>query len=173
MSIGSFFVISIGSFFFIPTDELGPSSFSDWLFLKLFYGDIFALSVAFVPQVIIFSFAKEKVQTTLAVLLLFVGSVIIALAPLIELQNDVFLAAHGIINNSYPGVDLQPGDSLRTDLAGVTYIFIGPLLPLILLSVAPAKAVSRRLIFLALGLLLLIGLNELSKLGLDVTAPKL
>src|SRR5262249_6242404 len=44
--------------------------------------------------------------------------------------------------------------------------------PLILLSVAPAKAVSRRLIFLALGLLLLIGLNELSKLGLDVTAPK-
>jgi hypothetical protein len=45
-------------------------------------------------------------------------------------------------------------------------------LPLILLSVAPAKAVSRRLIFLALGLLLLIGLNELSKLGLDLTAPK-
>ena len=46
-------------------------------------------------------------------------------------------------------------------------------LPLILLSVAPAKAVNRRLIFLALGLLLLIALNELSKLGLDVTAPKL
>jgi hypothetical protein len=45
--------------------------------------------------------------------------------------------------------------------------------PLILLSVAPAKAVSRRLIFLALGLILLIALNELSKLGLDVTAPKL
>jgi hypothetical protein len=44
--------------------------------------------------------------------------------------------------------------------------------PLILLSVAPAKAVSRRLIFLALGLVLLIALNELSKLGLDVTAPK-
>lgn len=45
--------------------------------------------------------------------------------------------------------------------------------PLILLSVAPARAVTRRLIFLALGLLLLIALNELSKLGLDVTAPKL
>jgi hypothetical protein len=45
-------------------------------------------------------------------------------------------------------------------------------LPVILLSVAPAKAISRRLIFLALGLLLLIALNELSKLGLDVTAPK-
>jgi hypothetical protein len=46
------------------------------------------------------------------------------------------------------------------------------LLPVILLSVAPAKAVSRRLIFLALGLLLLIALNELSKLGLDLTAPR-
>ena len=44
--------------------------------------------------------------------------------------------------------------------------------PLILLLAAPAKAISRRLIFLALGLLLLIALNELSKLGLDVTAPK-
>jgi hypothetical protein len=44
--------------------------------------------------------------------------------------------------------------------------------PLVLLSVAPAKNVARRLIFLALGLLLLIGLNELSKLGLDLTAPK-
>jgi hypothetical protein len=46
-------------------------------------------------------------------------------------------------------------------------------LSVLLLSVAPAKAVSRRLIFLALGLLLLIALNELSTLGLDVTAPKL
>jgi hypothetical protein len=41
-------------------------------------------------------------------------------------------------------------------------------LPVILLSVAPAKAVSRRLIFLAIGLVILIALNELSKL-----APKL
>jgi len=46
-------------------------------------------------------------------------------------------------------------------------------LTLIMLSVVPAKAISRRLIFLALGLILLIALNELSKLGLDVTAPKL
>ena len=44
--------------------------------------------------------------------------------------------------------------------------------PLLLLSVAPAKAVSRRLIFLAIGVILLIALNELSKLGLDVIAPK-
>jgi hypothetical protein len=46
------------------------------------------------------------------------------------------------------------------------------ILPLHLLSVAPAKAVSRRLIFLGLGLLLLIALNELSKFGLDLTAPR-
>ena len=55
----------------------------------------------------------------------------------------------------------------------MTSIGIILVLPPILLSIAPAKALSRRLIFLALGLLLLIALNELSKLGLDVTAPKL
>ena len=46
------------------------------------------------------------------------------------------------------------------------------ILPQILLSFAPARAISRRLIFMAFGLLFLIALNELSKLGLDVTAPK-
>ena len=53
-----------------------------------------------------------------------------------------------------------------------TAFLMMPVLLLILLSVAPAKAISRRLIFLALGLLLLIALNELSKLGIDLTAPK-
>jgi hypothetical protein len=48
-----------------------------------------------------------------------------------------------------------------------------PVLLLILLSVAPARAISRRLIFLAIGLVLLIALNELSKLGIDLTTPKL
>jgi hypothetical protein len=64
----------------------------------------------------------------------------------------------------------QIGTYVEAGLAAVAMIWV---LPLILLSVAPAKAVSRRLIFLALGLLLLIALNEISKLGLDVTAPKL
>jgi hypothetical protein len=59
------------------------------------------------------------------------------------------------------------------ELAGIAAIVMMIVLPLILLSVAPAKAIARRLIFLALGLLLLIALNELSKLGLDLTAPKL
>jgi TIR domain len=53
----------------------------------------------------------------------------------------------------------------------VTYVSV-MVIPLILLSVAPAKAITRRLIFLAIALLLLIALNELSKFGLDVTAPK-
>ena len=55
---------------------------------------------------------------------------------------------------------------------GMTALLLVWLLPPLLFFVAPAKAVARRLIFLALGLLLLIGMNELSKLGLDVTAPK-
>jgi TIR domain len=54
----------------------------------------------------------------------------------------------------------------------ITFLVLLPILLMVMLSVAPAKAVSRRLIFLAIGLLLLIALNELSKLGLDVTAPK-
>jgi hypothetical protein len=50
------------------------------------------------------------------------------------------------------------------ELTAVTVISV---LPLILLSVAPAKQVNRRLIFLGLGLLLLIALSELSRLGLN------
>jgi ABC-type uncharacterized transport system permease subunit len=56
--------------------------------------------------------------------------------------------------------------------AAIAAALLGFILPIGLLSVAPAKAVSRRLIFLAIGLILLIALNELSKLGLDVTAPR-
>lgn len=68
-------------------------------------------------------------------------------------------------------VMIQPvGLSAGPTATAVTMILV---FPLILLSVAPAKAVSRRLIFLAIGLLLLIAFNEISKLGLDVTAPKL
>ena len=66
---------------------------------------------------------------------------------------------------------ISPGADPKLD-AGITSWSMIILLPLILLSVAPAKAVSRRLIWLALGLLLLIALNELSKLGLDLAAPQ-
>ncbi len=55
----------------------------------------------------------------------------------------------------------------------LTAVAMIAILPQILLSFAPARAISRRFIFMALGLILLIALNELSKLGLDLTAPKL
>ena len=66
----------------------------------------------------------------------------------------------------------EPADKYNAMVVFSAIAMLG-VLPLIVLSVAPAKAVSRRLIFLAIGLILLIALNELSKLGLDVTAPKL
>jgi hypothetical protein len=46
-------------------------------------------------------------------------------------------------------------------------------LPLMLLSVAPAKAVTRRLVFLAIGLILLIALNELSNVCNEFDCKKL
>ena len=61
------------------------------------------------------------------------------------------------------GVSIGPNDALLVSLFVVICVS-----PVILLSVAPAKHVSRRLIFLAIGLILLIALNELSKF-----APKL
>ena len=67
----------------------------------------------------------------------------------------------------------NPSDNLAVAAAYFASAAMLLVLTLIILSAAPAKAVSRRLIFLALGLLLLVALNELSKLGLDVTAPKL
>jgi len=73
-------------------------------------------------------------------------------------------------------IAIYPVTEISTDVQNYFFLIYAPLawiLAIVLLSVAPAKAVSRRLIFLALGLLLLIALNELSKLGLVLTAPKL
>jgi len=69
-----------------------------------------------------------------------------------------------------PSEGLKPNEGVIISLIALAMISV---LPQILLSIAPAKAISRRLIFLAIGLILLIALNELFKLGLDVTAPKL
>jgi hypothetical protein len=102
------------------------------------------------PQVIIVLFSRHRLHAGLSILLLFVFFWIITVTPY---QSMGATASHTVI-------------------AGASFILSTWFIPLILLSVAPAKAISRRLIFLALGLLLLIALNELSKLGLDVTAPK-
>jgi hypothetical protein len=96
-----------------------------------------------VPAVTIILFSRHRLQAALSMFLFSIFFIIIAFHQLIG------------------------GIPIAVSLA---MLFV---LAVVLLSVAPAKAVSRRLIFLALGLLLLIALNELSKLGLDVTAPKL
>jgi hypothetical protein len=84
------------------------------------------------------------------------------------------LVGHHAIIAWHQILRIDPSDDLDAYLAAylTAFAMLG-LLPLILLSVAPARAATRRLIFLGLGLLLLTALNELSKLGLDVTAPKL
>jgi hypothetical protein len=104
------------------------------------------LTVLIGPPVIMVLFARHRLYAALSAFLLEIFFVIIALRQL--------------IGSEVPA-------------AGLTALAMAMVLPLILLAVAPAKAVTRRLIFLALGLILLIALNELSKLGLDVTAPKL
>jgi len=98
-----------------------------------------------VPQVIIVLFARHRLHASISVFLLFIfaGTLVIV-----------------------------PGSDDPDFKVAVGFWLTASVLPVILLSAAPAKVVSRRLIFLALGLLLLIALNELSKLGLDLTAPK-
>jgi len=97
-------------------------------------------------------FSKHKLYATMAILLIVIFFTLIMYNQLLH-------------------IPIERGKSFNS--AATTAVIMMWFLPLILLSVAPAKAVSRRLIYLAIGLLLLIALNELSKLGIDVTAPKL
>jgi hypothetical protein len=109
-----------------------------------------------------------------------IGALALLISPIVLFANHRLHAAISvgliltfcIIMAFLPLRELGPGNP-DLDMNSLVMLGLICILPLITLSVAPAKAVSRRLIFLALGLLLLIALNELSKLGLDVTAPKL
>ena len=94
----------------------------------------FSIPVALVIAV----FARQRLHAAISAVL-FLGA--FSFITLMQLQLD-FISAPGLF---------------------VFVSLIAWFSPLILLSVAPARAVSRRLIFLALGLLLLIALNELSK----------
>jgi hypothetical protein len=106
---------------------------------------------------------------------LFTGSVIITVLvyeiSLVPLARERLNAALTIfIMSIFSSIIIRPSAAdpdPDDDIAFLVAVSMQLLLPLILLSVAPAKAVSRRLIFLVLGLLILIALNELSKLGLD------
>lgn len=115
---------------------------------------VVAVLIVFVPPLFIIPviFARDRLNAGVSICLLIIFWIIITL-------NQIESATENIGPDKYGNIAL----------AVLAMIWV---LPLILLSVAPAKAVSRRLIFLAMGLILLIALNELSKLGLDVTAPK-
>jgi hypothetical protein len=109
---------------------------------------IYVTAMVLVPQVVMVLLARHKLYAALSAFLIVIFSTIIAFGQLSNmLTSDADVAIAVALPSAW-------------------------VLPLILLSVAPAAAVARRLIFLALGLLLLIALNELSKLGVDLTAPK-
>ena len=123
--------------------------FSHTYILNLLLSRLLVLCVmVFAPAIVTILFAQHKLHAALSVSVISLFFVIIALHPLMTASEENAIESFSALALSF-------------------------VLPVIVLSVAPAKAISRRLIFLALGLLLLIALNELSKLGLDVTAPKL
>jgi hypothetical protein len=91
-----------------------------------------------------------KVHAAVSICLMTVFGIIITLNHLMAMK---------------PSEGLKPTEGIIITLIAMTMISI---LPQILLSVASAKAVSRRLIFLAIGSVILIALNELSKLVREV-----
>jgi hypothetical protein len=119
---------------------------------------VFLVLVA--PPVVIVLFARHKKYAALSAFLTTTFFIIISLIQTTRIMVDV-----AVLSGHY-----QP--PFDPDLLAVSLFVPNVALMILLLSVAPAKAISGRLIFLAIGLLLLIALNELSKLGLDVTAPK-
>jgi hypothetical protein len=116
----------------------------------MFGTDIIAWSIT--PAIVIAVFARQRLHATISAVLFFGAFSLIML-----MQLDITL------------MQLDPFSSA---LVVLTVVLLAWIAPVILLLVAPAKAVSRRLIFLALGVLLLIALNELSNLVRDL-APKL
>jgi hypothetical protein len=123
--------------------EVLPGTYATWGGIVMF----------FFPQVMVLVlFARHRLHAAIAACLMAVFATFILLIP------SIF---------SYLFAPFTFPRSLEASLVGVTCF-----LPLILLLAAPAKAISHRLIFLGLGLLLLIALNELSKLGLDVSVLK-
>jgi hypothetical protein len=104
-------------------------------------------SLVFFPLLMVVPFARQRLHAALATLLIMIFFCTITYA------NRFFAE---VLMGWRPG----PYNFVVSNGAFVIlWIF-----PIILLSVAPAKAISRRLIYLGIGLLLLIALNELSTL---------
>jgi TIR domain len=93
--------------------------------------------LVFLPVTMVVIFARQRLYAAVTTLLIMIFFVIITYANLL-----------GMIGRA-GSID----DFIASSIAALVMLWI---LPIILLSVAPAKAISRRLIFLALGLLLLI-----------------
>jgi hypothetical protein len=131
----------------------------------------------------VYFFERLKEVTLPVTLLLALAAVSFSIAPIIVIMCSVTRdRVHAVISvillTAFFAIITfgQIGPEFSSRVSGGLLIILSLVIfaaSLFLLLVAPAKAVSRRLIFLALGLLLLVALNELSKLGLDVTAPKL
>ena len=102
--------------------------------------------VTIAASFVILLYARHKVYAAVSIWLIGIFWLIITLNQLAAMK---------------PSASVKPNELFIIDLIVSTMM---PILPVILLSVAPAKAVCRRLIFLAIGLVLLIGLNELSRL---------
>jgi hypothetical protein len=160
----SFWLISWRTFFCLIVMFLATSL---WTGLSYPYVGILAMKVhippavvmnpiaMFIPpQVIVVLFARHRLHAAVTTLLLLTFWTILTFNQLIPMNYSG--------DSGVSGVSGLSATLLSATLTAVALISV---LPLILLSVAPAKAVSRRLIFLAIGLLLLIALNELSKLS--------
>jgi hypothetical protein len=133
------------TFAFLPEKVISPEA--GWLPPNL---DLVLYSLRFGPPVITVLYSKQKWYATGTVSLVTIFFNIIAANPL------------SAINANF----------ISSPIPVCTAFAVASVLPLILLIVAPALAVTRRLMFLAICLVLLIALNELSNLR-DVLAPKL
>jgi len=103
-------------------------------------------SAIVVPSAIIALFARHRLQAATTAVLVSIFMYIIVIGHLVKLNIE----------------------ASQTDWLGhnLFFLLLAPWIsPLIALIAAPAKAINRRLIFLGIGVILLIALNELSKLG--------
>jgi len=147
-------------------------------YLALILGFMLLTKTLVIPLVGVFASTHDPYYVILA-------GILLAIAPLLLIVLFARYRLHALVSAALmltfftiitlTQLDLKFGIKFLPESTAAILLVLAVvawLSPLMLLSVAPAKVVSRRLIFLALGLLLLIALNELSKLGIDLTALK-
>ena len=133
-------------------------------FASRFFGfgssSAYFFSIIFVwPPVIIVLLARHKLHAVLSAFMITIFWWIVAFSQLINIHSRSDDA--GIIFDEF-------GVRFRDPNTEYVAVLLWWGLPLVALLAAPAKAISRHLIFLTIGLILLIAFNELSKLSLVV-----